>query len=52
MENLFEVLKQGLQDIIAHQEGKLILRSEFIEIPKHPKEYSPNKIKNIRIKFK
>jgi putative transcriptional regulator len=51
MGKLFDELKQGLQDIIAHQEGKLTLKSEFIEIPEPPKEYSPKKIKNIRIKW-
>ena len=51
MGKLFEELKQGLQDIIAHQEGKLTLKSEFIEIPEPPKEYSPKKIKNIRTKW-
>ena len=51
MGKLFEELKQGLQDIIAHQEGKLTLKSEFIEIPEPPKEYGPKKIKNIRIKW-
>lgn len=33
---LFEELKKGLEDIIAHQEGKLTLKSEFIEIPEPP----------------
>lgn len=51
MGRLFEELKQGLQDIIAHQEGKLTLKSEFIEIPEPPKKYGPKKIKNIRIKW-
>ena len=51
MGKLFDELKQGLQDIIAHQEGKLTLKSEFIEIPEPPKEYSPKKIKGIRAKW-
>lgn len=51
MGKLFEELKQGLQDIIAHQEGKLTLKSEFIEIPQPPKGYGPKKIKSIRTKW-
>jgi hypothetical protein len=50
MGKLFEELKQGLQEIIAHKEGKITLKSEFIEIPEPQKEYSPKKIKNKRIK--
>ncbi|SRR3990167_7736909 len=51
MGKLFDDLKKGLQDIIAHQEGKITLKSEFIEIPEPPKEYGPKKIKGIRTKW-
>ncbi len=51
MGRLFEELKQGLQEILAHKEGKITLKSEFIEIPEPPKEYTPKKIKNIRAKW-
>lgn len=51
MGKLFEGLKKGMEEIIAHKEGKITLKSEFIEIPEPPKEYSPKKIKNIRVKW-
>lgn len=38
MGKLFEGLKKGMQEIIAHKEGQLTLKSEFIEIPELPKE--------------
>ena len=43
MGKLFEGLKKGMQEIIAHKEGKITLKSEFIEIPEPPKEYGPKK---------
>jgi putative transcriptional regulator len=51
MGRLFKSLKKGMQEIIAHKEGKITLKSEFIEIPEPPKEYSPKKIKGIRAKW-
>ncbi len=48
MGKLYKDLKKGLKEIIAHQEGKITLKSELIEIPEPPEEYSPKKIKNIR----
>jgi hypothetical protein len=45
MGKLFKELKKGLQDIIAHKEGKLTLKSEFIEIPEPSKEYGPKKLR-------
>jgi len=44
----FEELKAGLEDAIAHSQGKLHLRSERIEIPAPPAEYKPKEIKIIR----
>lgn len=44
----FEELKAGLEDAIAHSQGKLHLRSEHIEIPAPPAEYKPKEIKVIR----
>jgi putative transcriptional regulator len=46
----FKDLKVGLEDAIAHQKGKLDLRSELIEIPEPPAEYRPKQIKDIREK--
>jgi putative transcriptional regulator len=51
MGKLYKDIKKGLQEIIAHQEGKITLKSEYIEIPEPPKEYGPKKIKNIRAKW-
>lgn len=50
MGKLVKDLKRGLQEAIAHKEGKITLKSEFIEIPEPPKEYSPKNIKSIRNK--
>lgn len=44
----FKDLKTGLEDAIAHEKGKLDLRSELIEIPEPPAEYRPKQIKKIR----
>ncbi len=49
MGRLFESLKKGMQEIIAHKEGKISLKSEFIEIPE-PKKSTAKKIKNIKAK--
>ena len=49
MKNIFfEDLKAGLEDAIAHEKGKLDLRSELIEIPEPPMQYKPKDIKDIR----
>ncbi len=42
---VFQELKKGLQEVVAHKEGKIILKSELIEIPKPSKKYGPRKIK-------
>src|SRR5436853_1340155 len=48
MSKLFKKLKAGLEDIIAHQEGKISLRSENIELPEPPVVYKAQEIKRIR----
>jgi putative transcriptional regulator len=48
MNKFFKDLKAGLEDAIAHEKGKLDLRSELIEIPEPPTEYKPKEIKKIR----
>lgn len=45
MSKLFKGLKAGLKDAIAHQKGKLDLRSELIEIPEPPVMRKPKQIK-------
>jgi len=44
MSKLFKELKQGLEEMLAHKEGKITLRSEYIEIPEPPALYTPNEI--------
>ena len=50
MGKLFKELKVGLKEAIAHDKGKIHLKSTFIEIPAAPEEYRPNQIKKIREK--
>lgn len=44
----FESLKEGLQEILDHKNGKITLRSEVFEIPEPPKTYKAKDIKRIR----
>ena len=48
MSKFFEQLKGGLEEALAHKQGKITLRSEIIEIPEPPIAYTANNIKNIR----
>ena len=48
MSKLFKGLKKGLEEALAHTEGKITLKSEVIEIPGPPAEYKPKDIKRIR----
>jgi len=48
MSKLFKKLKAGLEDAIAHKQGKLNLRSEMIVLPEPPVVYKPIDIKRIR----
>jgi len=48
MSKLFEELKKGLENAIAHKQGKLNLRSTVIEVPEPPAEYQKKDIKRIR----
>ncbi len=52
MGKLFEELKQGLEEILAHKEGKITLKSEWFEIPEPPQQYGPKKIKTIRTRLR
>lgn len=47
MSKLFQALKAGFQEAIEHDQGKLNLRSKFIEIPKLPARYKAKDIKEI-----
>lgn len=46
MSKLFKNLKAGLEEAIAHEQGKINLRSVCIEIPDAPSNYKPKQIKN------
>ncbi len=48
MSKLFNKLKAGLEDAIAHKQGKLNLRSETIVLPEPPVSYKAKEIKKIR----
>lgn len=48
MSRLFKSLKKGLKEALAHTEGKITLKSEFIEIPEPPIQYTAADIKRIR----
>ena len=48
MSKFFKELKTGLKEALAYTEGTLTLKSELIEIPGPPKEYSAKDIKRIR----
>lgn len=45
MSKLFKSLKKGLEEALAHTEGTITLKSEIIEIPEPPVEYSAKDIK-------
>jgi hypothetical protein len=40
---LFKKLKKGLEEAIAHEKGKLTLKSEIIEIPESAKAETNSK---------
>lgn len=48
MGKLFDDLKEGARDILAYKKGKVTLRSECIEIPEPPLEYTAKEIQRIR----
>lgn len=50
MSKFYEDLKAGLEDLIAHREGKIKLRSTIIELPEPPANYKAKEIKKIREK--
>lgn len=48
MSKLFKGLKKGLEEALAHSEGKITLKSEIIEIPEPPSDYNADDIRRIR----
>lgn len=48
MSDMFELLKEGLGDIIDHQKGKKKLRTRTVEVPEPAEPLSANDVKRIR----
>ena len=48
MGEMFELLKEGLGDIIKHQKGKKKLRTRMVEVPEPAEPLSANDVKRIR----
>ncbi len=50
MNEFFEALKDGLEDLMVPTKGKKTLRSNLIELPSPPYKYSAKDIKRMRKK--
>jgi putative transcriptional regulator len=50
MSKFYDDLKAGFEDIVAHKQGKLNLRTIEIEIPEPPANYKAKDVKRIRKK--
>ena len=50
MGKFYDDLKESFEDILAYRKGKITLRSEIIELPEPPLEYTAKDIKQIREK--
>jgi putative transcriptional regulator len=48
MSKFFKGLKKGLEEALAYTEGKITLKSEWVEIPEPPKQYKAKDIQKIR----
>jgi putative transcriptional regulator len=48
MGEMFDLLKEGLGDILDHQKGKKKLRAREVEIPEPAANYTAEEIKRIR----
>jgi putative transcriptional regulator len=48
MNKFFKGLKKGLEEALAYSQETLTLRSELIDIPEPPREYTSSDIKRIR----
>jgi hypothetical protein len=44
MSKFYDDLKDSFEDIFQYRKGKITLRSEIIELPKAPLEYTANDI--------
>jgi putative transcriptional regulator len=50
MSKFYDDLKKSFEDIIDYRRGKITLRSEIIELPEPPFDYTAKDIKQIREK--
>ncbi len=48
---MFDMLKEGLDDIVLYQKGKKKLRVNEVYIPEPPKTYSSKEVKKIRTRL-
>jgi hypothetical protein len=44
----YKDLRKSLKEVLDYKQGKIKLRTEYIEIPELPAEYKLKKIKNCR----
>jgi putative transcriptional regulator len=49
MSKHFEKIKTGLEEAIAHKKGKITLRTEIIDIPEPPADYSAKEIRTLPV---
>ena len=52
MGKFFDDLKEGLEDAISFEKGKVTLRTKSIELPNPPSKYSAKEVKKIRSKWR
>jgi putative transcriptional regulator len=48
MSEMFDLLKEGLSDIIKHQKGRKKLKSRTVQVPEPAMQYSAKDVKRIR----
>lgn len=48
MSKMFDLLKEGLEDILEHQKGKTKLKKRIVELPEPAKQYTAEDVKRIR----
>jgi putative transcriptional regulator len=50
-DNLGDLLIESMEQALAHAKGKITLKTERIELPEQPPEYSKSRIKKLREKI-
>lgn len=48
MPKMFDMLKEGLEDVLEHQKGKKKLKTRVIDIPEPAASYAAEDVKRIR----